>query len=74
MSGGKWRQAKHVVVFGHWSLFLYMATKLLPELLMVHNEIFQGDVLLLSKPVLNLGFDSACADQLRAIWWVCSTF
>ena len=52
-----------MVVFGHQSIFLHIATELVQALVMVYNKIFQalvveGDVLLLSKPLLDLSFDS----------------
>lgn len=59
--------------------FLHIATKLVQALVIVYNKIFQalvveGDVLLLSKPLLDLSFDSVWGDQVGAVWWVGSSF
>jgi hypothetical protein len=55
MTGGKWRQGKHIDIFGHQSS-IFAVFKLVEACVIMHDEIFQtlaaGDVMLL-KPFLD---------------------
>jgi hypothetical protein len=61
VNGGKWRQEKHLDIFGHQSCIFYTALRLLQALVITYDEIFQAlavtTAALLPKLFLDLCFD-----------------